>query len=138
MTSHLSTNTEVYYLDNLIEQCPQQDCQRPCIPHLHDWGWILHCMVVGYTECKPQYSYWKYAENIVNFCRLYLQYFHSGNILEILWKHWKYSKYKYRGNFIIILRYSQWKHSRYNLQIFTVFPAYFQWLYCGSHPVIDW
>ena len=28
------------------------------------------------TECKLQYSHWKYAVNTVNICRLYLLYFH--------------------------------------------------------------
>jgi len=81
------------------------------------------------TGCGPQYSHWEYTGNMVNFHRLYLQYFQSGNMQEILWKQWKYSKY--RGYFIIFPRY----FSGNMVDIICGCLLYFQWLYCGLHPV---
>jgi len=85
------------------------------------------------TGCEPQYSHWKYAGNIVNICRLYLPYSHwkyLGNII-------KYPLYLlYFHCFHNISRlFSDWKYCRYSLWKFTIFSVYFQWLYCGLHPV---
>ena len=85
----------------LCQYCPTLWAHCPLLQSLAIFTSLCLCLLFYYTGCEPQYSYWKYAGNMINFCRLYLQYFHSGNILEILWKHWKYSKY--RGNFYDIL-----------------------------------
>jgi len=95
------------------------DCFPSDIPHV--------------TGCEPQYSHWKYAGNIVNICRLYLPYSH-WKYLENVIKYPLYLPYFYCFHNISRL-FLDWKYCRYSLWKFTIFPVYFQWLYCGLHPV---